>query len=44
MESVLGRQPAVTVEEGVARYANWLEHTPEAIPAWLRAESEAATA
>ncbi|MFF3764233.1 NAD-dependent epimerase/dehydratase family protein [Streptomyces sp. NPDC001922] len=44
LEAVLGWRPAITVAEGVARYADWLRKTPEAIPAWLRAESEAATA
>ncbi|MGY0061671.1 NAD-dependent epimerase/dehydratase family protein [Streptomyces sp. LZ34] len=44
MEAVLGWRPTITVKEGVARYAAWLDKTPEAIPAWLRAESEAATA
>ncbi|MGK4909552.1 NAD-dependent epimerase/dehydratase family protein [Streptomyces albus] len=44
MEAVLGWRPAITVKHGVARYADWLDKTPEAIPAWLRAESEAATA
>ncbi|MEU7369871.1 NAD-dependent epimerase/dehydratase family protein [Streptomyces hygroscopicus] len=44
MEAVLGWRPTITVEEGVARYADWLAKTPEAIPAWLRAQSEAATA
>nr|WP_180218601.1 NAD(P)-dependent oxidoreductase [Streptomyces albus] len=44
METVLGWRPTITVKDGVARYADWLDKTPEAIPAWLRAESEAATA
>lgn len=43
MEAVLGWRPTITIREGVARYANWLGRTPEAIPAWLKAESEAAT-
>ncbi|WP_328560331.1 NAD-dependent epimerase/dehydratase family protein [Streptomyces coelicoflavus] len=43
-EAVLGWRPMITVQEGVARYAHWLEKAPEAIPAWLRAESRAATA
>lgn len=44
MEAVLGRRPTITVKEGVARYAAWLDRTPEAIPTWLRVESEASTA
>lgn len=42
MEAVLGWRPAVTIAEGVARYAAWLRRTPEAIPGWLRTEREAA--
>lgn len=42
MEAVLDWRPTVTVEEGVARYAKWLNKTPEAIPSWLRAESASA--
>ncbi|WP_267242674.1 NAD-dependent epimerase/dehydratase family protein [Streptomyces sp. PR69] len=44
MEAVLGWRPTITVKEGVARYADWLDKTPGAIPSWLRAESGAATA
>ncbi|TFE48080.1 NAD(P)-dependent oxidoreductase [Streptomyces sp. ICN441] len=44
MEAVLGWRPTITVKEGVARYAGWLDKWPGAIPAWLRAESGAATA
>ncbi|MGW5971923.1 NAD-dependent epimerase/dehydratase family protein [Streptomyces sp. NPDC055186] len=44
METVLGWRPTITVEEGVARYARWLNQTPTAIPEWLRSESEAASA
>ncbi|MGW2563407.1 NAD-dependent epimerase/dehydratase family protein [Streptomyces sp. NPDC001514] len=43
MEAVLGWRPTTTIKEGVVRYANWLERTPEAIPAWLRTQSKAAT-
>ncbi|MET8682392.1 NAD(P)-dependent oxidoreductase [Streptomyces sp. NPDC004647] len=44
METVLGWRPTITIKEGVARYAAWLGKTRDAIPAWLRAESDAATA
>ncbi|MFD7061768.1 NAD-dependent epimerase/dehydratase family protein [Streptomyces sp. NPDC059906] len=44
MEAVLGWRPTITVEEGVARYVDWLDKTPEAIPRWLRARTETATA
>lgn len=43
-EAVLGWRPRITVKEGVVRYTDWLDKHPEAIPAWLRAESEAAPA
>ncbi|MET7641040.1 NAD-dependent epimerase/dehydratase family protein [Streptomyces sp. NPDC005438] len=43
METVLGWRPTITVEEGIARYTDWLTRTPEAIPAWLRTESKAAS-
>ncbi|MHC0433289.1 NAD-dependent epimerase/dehydratase family protein [Streptomyces sp. O3] len=36
MRHLLGWRPAITVEEGVARYAAWLKKTPQAIPDWLR--------
>ncbi|MFI6296645.1 NAD-dependent epimerase/dehydratase family protein [Nonomuraea sp. NPDC050790] len=35
MVSVLGWQPSITVEAGVARYLTWLHANPEAIPSWL---------
>ncbi|MDT0267921.1 hypothetical protein RM844_16700 [Streptomyces sp. DSM 44915] len=41
LTAVLGWRPRITIGEGVSRYANWLARTPEAIPAWLRDESEA---
>ncbi|MFJ9719957.1 NAD-dependent epimerase/dehydratase family protein [Streptomyces sp. NPDC101213] len=42
MREVLDWTPQVDVEDGVRRYLQWLEQTPEAIPAWLRAEAQAA--
>ncbi|MFC5802015.1 NAD-dependent epimerase/dehydratase family protein [Streptomyces formicae] len=44
LDAVLGWRPAITVKEGVARYAYWLGKTPQAIPAWLRVQAEATTA
>ncbi|MFF0837690.1 MULTISPECIES: NAD-dependent epimerase/dehydratase family protein [unclassified Streptomyces] len=44
METVLDWRPTITVEQGVARYTDWLSRTPAAIPGWLRSESEAASA
>ncbi|WP_369374168.1 NAD-dependent epimerase/dehydratase family protein [Streptomyces sp. cg36] len=35
MRTVLGWQPGITVEEGIARYAAWLAASPDAIPDWL---------
>jgi UDP-glucose 4-epimerase/dTDP-L-rhamnose 4-epimerase len=42
MRKVLDWAPQVDIEDGVRRYLEWLERTPEAIPAWLRAEARAA--
>ncbi|TSB20698.1 NAD-dependent epimerase/dehydratase family protein [Streptomyces benahoarensis] len=42
METVLGWRPTITLKEGVARYANWLDNNPGAIPVWLRSQPEAA--
>lgn len=39
MRRVLGWAPRLDIEDGVRRYLTWLEHTPEAIPTWLRAET-----
>ncbi|MEV8016905.1 NAD(P)-dependent oxidoreductase [Streptomyces sp. NPDC086554] len=36
MLHLLDWQPAITVEDGIARYAAWLQRTPQAIPDWLR--------
>ncbi|GAA0367298.1 NAD-dependent epimerase/dehydratase family protein [Actinoallomurus spadix] len=36
MAEVLGWRPDVTIVEGIARYATWLNETPSAIPDWLR--------
>lgn len=32
---LLGWRPSVPLEQGVARYIDWLEGAPEAIPSWL---------
>lgn len=40
MEAVLGWRPTLTVAAGVARYTAWLRQYPDAVPAWLRAESQ----
>lgn len=42
MRQVLGWAPQVGIEAGVRRYLEWLEQTPEAIPAWLHAGDLAA--
>ncbi len=42
MEKVLGWAPEVDIEDGVSRYLEWLEQTPQAIPAWLRTEARTA--
>ncbi|MEV5434111.1 NAD-dependent epimerase/dehydratase family protein [Streptomyces sp. NPDC052701] len=42
MREVLDWAPRVDIETGVRRYLHWLERTPEAIPAWLRAQARAA--
>ncbi|QMU80171.1 NAD-dependent epimerase/dehydratase family protein [Streptacidiphilus sp. PB12-B1b] len=39
MESLLRWSPRVGIEDGVRRYAQWLERTPEALPDWLRDQS-----
>lgn len=39
MKEVLGWEPAISVEEGVRQYLQWLDETPDAIPAWLRSEA-----
>lgn len=43
-EAALVWRAAITVKEGVARYTDWLDKHPEAIPGWLRAESEVTSA
>ncbi|MEU3298845.1 MULTISPECIES: NAD-dependent epimerase/dehydratase family protein [unclassified Streptomyces] len=42
MRRVLGWAPQVDIEDGVSRYLEWLDRTPEAIPAWLRTEARTA--
>ena len=39
MQRVLGWQPVITIEDGVARYVRWLKETPAALPGWLRQEA-----
>ncbi|MBB2910591.1 UDP-glucose 4-epimerase/dTDP-L-rhamnose 4-epimerase [Streptosporangium becharense] len=36
-QDLLGWQPRITVDDGIDRYVNWLQATPEAIPPWLGA-------
>jgi len=38
MRKTLDWEPSIGVEEGVQRYVDWLQRSPEAIPAWLRQE------
>lgn len=38
MRQVLGWAAQVGIEDEVSRYLEWLERTPEALPAWLRTE------
>lgn len=35
MENVLGWKPKVSITDGVARYVQWLQDTPQAAPGWL---------
>ncbi|MET7622281.1 NAD-dependent epimerase/dehydratase family protein [Streptomyces sp. NPDC005408] len=42
MREVLGWAPQVDIENGARRYVEWLARTPEAIPAWLHTEAQAA--
>lgn len=42
MQRILGWQPGISVEDGIARYVRWLKATPAALPGWLRQEAEAA--
>jgi UDP-glucose 4-epimerase/dTDP-L-rhamnose 4-epimerase len=39
IQRVLGWQPGISIEDGVARYVNWLKSTPAALPEWLRREA-----
>ncbi|MFJ5920552.1 hypothetical protein ACUJ8N_34455 [Streptomyces sp. ESR1.13] len=39
MQQVLGWQPAITIEDGIAQYVRWLKSTPAALPGWLRQEA-----
>ncbi|WP_182884201.1 NAD-dependent epimerase/dehydratase family protein [Microbispora sp. H10885] len=40
MTEVLGWEPQITVENGIARYVEWLRAVPAAIPDWLRSERD----
>ncbi len=39
MQRILGWQPGIGIEDGVARYVRWLRSTPAALPGWLRQEA-----
>ncbi|MFF8575483.1 NAD-dependent epimerase/dehydratase family protein [Streptomyces sp. NPDC015237] len=39
MQRLLDWQPAIGIEDGVARYVRWLTSTPAAVPGWLRQEA-----
>ncbi|XVV39210.1 NAD-dependent epimerase/dehydratase family protein [Streptomyces sp. CA-100214] len=39
MRRLLGWEPAVGIEDGVARYVRWLTATPGALPGWLCQEA-----
>ncbi|MFD9688407.1 NAD-dependent epimerase/dehydratase family protein [Kitasatospora sp. NPDC059088] len=39
MCQALSWRPAVSVDQGLTRYVDWIKRTPEAIPHWLRAET-----
>ncbi|MFJ8768915.1 NAD-dependent epimerase/dehydratase family protein [Streptomyces clavifer] len=41
MRQILDWAPQVNIEDGVSRYLQWLQQTPQAIPAWLYAEAAA---
>ncbi|MEV0282153.1 NAD-dependent epimerase/dehydratase family protein [Streptomyces sp. NPDC050610] len=41
MHQVLQWVPRVGIEDGVSRYLEWLQRTPQAIPAWLRTKASA---
>ncbi|GGX39839.1 NAD-dependent epimerase/dehydratase family protein [Streptomyces chryseus] len=41
MQALLNWRPSVDIVTGVARYATWLERTPQAIPDWLRTAATA---
>ncbi|WP_436758709.1 NAD-dependent epimerase/dehydratase family protein [Streptosporangium sp. V21-05] len=40
MSQVLGWEPQISVEAGIARYVDWLRAVPAAIPDWLRTEGD----
>ncbi|MFD3572290.1 NAD-dependent epimerase/dehydratase family protein [Streptomyces sp. NPDC058644] len=44
MERLLGWHPRITLEEGIARYTQWIKRRPAALPAWLHAEAGTARA
>lgn len=39
MQRLLDWQPAIGIEDGIARYVRWLTSTPAALPGWLRQEA-----
>ncbi|GAA3386411.1 NAD(P)-dependent oxidoreductase [Streptomyces racemochromogenes] len=39
MRAVLDWEPSVGVEEGIDRYVQWVNTTPNSIPDWMRAET-----
>lgn len=41
MEHVLDWRPSITIEDGVARYVEWLKNTPAAVPDWLEESASA---
>ncbi len=39
MHAALDWAPAVTVADGIARYVEWVDATPQAVPEWMRTET-----
>ncbi|MGC9500941.1 NAD-dependent epimerase/dehydratase family protein [Streptomyces sp. WG7] len=39
MQRVLGWQPRISIDDGVAQYVRWLTSTPAALPGWLHQEA-----
>lgn len=40
MSTALGWAPRISLSEGVARYVQWMNSTPHAIPEWLKEEKD----